>query len=145
MSKFAALASNLTDAFNMPILSPNTEAVLKDADGREAFISLLSSESEPGRKADRAYTLAKARKSHSGRNQVSLDDVDAFLDHQIEKLTVLTTGWHMVDLDGNFIDVPFSPQNARELWSDPGLEWLRMQAWTFVSAAANFMPRSSKT
>jgi hypothetical protein len=142
MSKFAALAVNVVDSFNMQIISPRDEMVLKDAAGREAFISFLSNDSEAGRKLDRAYQLAQARKKRNGRNA---EDDEDYIKLLVERLAALTTGWYLVDLDGNAIDVPFSPENAKELWSDPAMSWLRTQAAVFVNNAGNFMPRSSKS
>jgi hypothetical protein len=142
MSKFAALAANVSDAFSMPITSPLTEAVLKDSDDKEAFISFLSPDSEVGRKIDRAQSLQVMRKMRSGRN---LQDDDDLTEQQVDKLVALTAGWHLVDLDGKALDVPFSKDNAKELWTDPAMGWLRRQAWVFVNTAGNFIRRSSTT
>jgi hypothetical protein len=140
-SKFAALAANVSDAFNMPIISPLTEGVLKDGDGKEAYISLLSADSEAGRKIDRAQSTQAVRKLRSGRN---LQEDEDLTEGQIEKVIACTTGWYLVDLDGAPIDLPFSKENAKELWNDPGLAWLRRQAWVFINTAGNFIKRSSK-
>lgn len=142
MSKFAALAANVSDPFSMPIVSPLTEAVLKDKADKEAFILFLSPDSDAGRKIDRAQAQQAFRKMRSGRN---LQDDDDLTEQQVDKLVAITVGWHLVDLDGNALDVPFSKENARELWTDPAMSWLRRQAWVFVSTAANFIRRSSTT
>jgi hypothetical protein len=142
MSKFSALAANVSESFPMQIISPATDAVLKDRDGKEAFISFLSADSDAGRKIDRAQSLQVVRKMRSGRN-LQNDDED-LTEGQIEKLAALTTGWHLVDLDGEHLDVPFSPENARELFNDPGLSWLRRQAWVFVNTAGNFIKARSR-
>lgn len=140
-SKFAALAANVSDAFNMPVIHQHTDAVLKDKAGKEAYVALLSIDSDAGRAIDRAHNLAQMRSARSGRN---LKDNTDFTEQQIEQLVALTVGWHLVDLEGNPIDVPFSPENARELWNDPGMAWLRKQAWVFVNTAGNFIKGSSK-
>lgn len=140
-SKFAALAANVSDSFNMPIISPLTEGVLKDHEDKQAYISLLSADSDAGRKVDRAQSTQAVRKLRSGRN---LQDDEDLTEGQIEKLVALTTGWYLVDLDGNPLEVEFSPQNARELWNDPAMGWLRRQAWVFVNTAANFIKSSPR-
>jgi hypothetical protein len=142
MSKFSALASNTADAFNMQVISPLTDVALTDKDGKEAYVSLLSVDSEAGRKIDRAQSVAQMRKLRSGRN---LENDEDFTDKQIEALVALTVGWYLVDLEGNPIDVEFSEANARELWNDRGMAWLRKQAWVFVNTAGNFIKGSSKT
>lgn len=141
-SKFAALAANVAEAFNMPILHKDTEAVLKDQAGKEAYIALLSIDSEAGREIERSHNLAQVRQARSGRNLRNDRD---FTEQQIETLIALTAGWYLVDHDGNPIDVPFSPENAREFWHEPGLGHLRRQAWVFVNTAGNFIKASSKT
>jgi hypothetical protein len=139
--KFAALSVDVESAFNMPIISPKTDTPLKDSSGKEAFVSFLSADSEAGRKIDRAQSFQTIRRLRSGRN---LQDGEDLTKDQIDKLVALTTEWYLVDLEGEPIDVPFSKENARDLWSDPGMGWLQRQAWVFVSNAANFIKGSSK-
>lgn len=141
MSKFSALAADVASAMNMPIVSPLTDGILKDKSGKEAFVTLLSADSAEGRAVDRAQSNQTMRKIRSGRN---LADDEDLTEGQIEKLVALTTGWHLVDLKGDPIDVPFSVENARELWNDAGMSWLRRQAWVFVNTAGNFIKSPSK-
>lgn len=141
MSKFSALAADVQAAMNMPIVSPVTDGILKDKSGKEAFVSLLSADSAEGRAVDRAQSTQAMRKMRSGRN---LADDEDLTEGQIEKLIALTAGWYLVDLKGDAIDVEFSAANARELWNDPGMAWLRRQAWVFVNTAGNFIKSPSK-
>jgi len=143
MGKFSALATNTSDAFKMPIIDPLTDAVLTDKDGKQAFLSLLSADSDAGREIDRKQNLQQIRKLRSGRNLQ--DDGDDLTDGQIEKLVALTVGWYLVDpASGEALDVPFSKENAVEFYNDPGMAYLRKQAWVFVNTAGNFIKRSSK-
>lgn len=141
MSKFAALAADVASAFRMPVISPLTEEPIKDKEGKEAYVELLSADSEAGRKIDRVQSIAAVRKLRSGRN---LQDEDDLSEGQIDKLVALTVGWYLVDPDGNPMDVPFSERDARELWNAQGMAWLRRQAWVFVNTAGNFIKRPSK-
>lgn len=141
MSKFAALAADVSNAFPMKIVSPRSDAVLKDASGKDAFISLLSPDSEVGRRIDREQSQQVVRKLRAGR---TLGDDEDLNENEIAKLAALTVDWYLLDLDGNHLDVPFSMENARELWTDPAMGWLRRQAWVFVNSAGNFIKGSAK-
>ena len=54
-----------------------------------------------------------------------------------ELLAALTAGWHLVTLDGHPLDVPFSIENARELYAAPALAWLREQVDEFAADRGN--------
>ena len=60
-------------------------------------------------------------------------------------LAALTKGWKLVDLDGNPIDVPFSQENARELYALTAVAWLRDQVDEYIGDRANFSKASSKS
>jgi hypothetical protein len=51
----------------------------------------------------------------------------------------------LVDLSGNVIDIPFSQENARDLYSSAALSWLREQVDDFAGDRGNFSKASSKT
>ena len=59
------------------------------------------------------------------------------------RMAHLARGWHLVDFDGNVIDVPFSEANALELFSDHRMKWLQDQASIFHGDRANFPLRSA--
>lgn len=140
-SKFGGLTAKVSDAYKMPIISPETDQPLKDKDGKEAFIELLSADSEVGRRIDSARQAALTQRAMRGKITGAGDDS---LEQNIAKIAALTRGWYLVDLTGNPIDVPFSLQNAIELYSDPGSAWLYRQAFTAANEVANFIKRSSK-
>ncbi len=140
-SKFGGMAASVSETFKMPIISPLTDKPLKDKSGKEAFIELLSADSDVGRKLDREQQQALTQRAMRGNRAGVGDDA---LEQNILKLAALTRGWLLLDLDGHPIDVAFSPQNAVELYSDPGMGWLYRQAFTAAHEVANFIKRSSK-
>lgn len=141
MSKFAALEINTSDAFEMPIVDTLTGAVLTDKDGKQAHLLLLSVDSDAGEKVERQQNVRRVRKARSGRNL--MDEADDLTEAQLEYLVDLTVGWYLVDPDGNPLGVEFSKANAKELYTERGMFWLRRQAWAFVNTAGNFIKRSS--
>lgn len=54
-----------------------------------------------------------------------------------ELLVACTLGWEGMAMGGK--DYPFSPDNARALYSDPGYAWLREQVDRFIADRANFL------
>ena len=136
-SKFAGLALAVDAPARMTILHPVTRQPLRDSAGEEAWIDLLSADSAAARAHDRATIDAQIRAA--GRRRSS-EQMDAEL---TEKLAKLTTGWRLLTLDGDALDVPFSIADARTLYALPELMWLRGQVAEFVADLGNFRPAAS--
>lgn len=137
MSRFAALALATEEARRMPIRHPATGEVMKDADGTEAYLDLLSLSSAAAQKARAAI---QQKRMDAGVRRVTLDEAEA------EAMTVLaacTKGWHLVGLDGQAIAVPCDPAAAQELYTTPGLRFIADQATRFADTAGNYLPASS--
>lgn len=144
MSKFSALAANVAEPHRVELIDPITEDILRDKNGNAAYIDVLSMESEAGRAFDaeqRKRAFRSARKSRTG----TPDDIDPREENQ-QKLARLTKGWHLVDPSTREpIEVPCTPQNALELYSGSGLDWLFRQVLVEASNAGNFMKASGLT
>jgi hypothetical protein len=136
MSKFSGLALAVEKPQRMTILHPVTKKPLKDAKGNEAYLDLFSSDSDLARKHDR--TVVKNRLSGGGR-KITPEEIEAATP---DRLAALTAGWRLVDLTGLPIDVAFSHDNAKELFSDPAMTWLRESALIFTEDRGNFLPAS---
>lgn len=141
MSKFSGLALEVERPARMVIVHPTLNRPIVDGSGNEAWIDLNSSDSEAAHK----YQRATARRrldvaSRRGRAKVSPEQIEA---DAIDFLVAVTVGWSLVDLNGRVIDVECTPENARELYSDPGMNWLVEQVDQFVADRANFSPASS--
>lgn len=145
MSKFGNLSIATDKTSRMSIFLPNEIEPLLDQDGNEAYIDFLPWDSEPGRRFEQEQNRAVVSKSLRQRGRAELADSVNVIKDQAERLAVLATGWHLVDHDRSVIDLPFSRANVLELFTEPGMAWLRRQAWIFVSNEQNFMPRSSKS
>jgi hypothetical protein len=144
MSKFGSLAADVSKPFVVELIDPSTEDVIKDKDGKAAFIAVWSADSERGRlydKAKRKDLMLRIKKSRTGKV-----DPDDALEENMAKLAALTDSWHLVDrITGEVIDVPCSPENAADLYSPPGMGWLFVQPWLGANDAANFLPKPSKS
>lgn len=140
MSKFAALALPVEQPARMIIHHPVTQKPLCDEAGKQAFIDVWSADSETRRKFERAS--ANRRLARRARAKITAEEIEA---EQVALLVALTAGWHLVDLNGRAIEEPFTPDNARELYAEPAMAWLREQVDEFASDRANFAKASSTT
>lgn len=136
MGKFDALALPVEKAGRMTIVHPVSRQPLRTEAG-DAYIDLFSAESEVARKHQRA--VQRRRIAMRGRGKITPEEIEA---EAVELLSALTAGWSLAALDGSAIDVPFTQDNARELYADNGLSWLREQADEFVSDRGNFSKAS---
>jgi hypothetical protein len=146
MSKFGGLAVDVASTSRMEIILPGEIDPVTDEAGNVGYIEFLPWDSEPGRAFDREQNKEAVRKGFRQSSRAVLraeaENTDVVLD-QAKRLSVLAVGWHLVGPDR--IDVPFSKDNALELFSDATTAWLRRQAWVYVGNEANFMKRSSQT
>jgi hypothetical protein len=142
-SKFAALAADVSASFKTELRDPRTDLVLRDGDGNAAYIEVLSTDCERARdfeKGKRKELRQRIMRSRTG----TLDTSDQIEDN-IALLSILTVGWHLVDLRGEVIDIPCTPENAAELYSEPGLAYVFNAVWFAANSVANFLPAGSPT
>jgi len=139
-SKFASLSANVTEAYRMPILHPKTWLPIKDQEGKEAFVEVMSADSEVGRTFDREQAEAVSQRIFSGTLRSAPLNEES---RQIARLAALTRGWYLIDMAGVPIDFPFSRDNAIAFYSDPGVAWITRQVTAASNEIANFMPRLS--
>lgn len=139
MSKFGSLAPS-DKPFRVELLDDGKP--IKDKNGNVAYIDVYSSDGMIGRKFDkdeRASALDAARKGQT---------VDAFdpFERNIAKCAALTASWYLVDPDTQEpLDVPFSIENAKELYSLPLTTWIFVQPWGAANNHSNFIKRSAKS
>jgi len=138
MSKFSGLELEVDAPFRLILVHPFTRQPMRDPEGNPAYIDHYSSDSEIARKHQRA--VQRRRLNMRGRMKITPEELEA---ESIEILAALTAGWHLVDLKGNLIDLPFSQENARELYSNPAVGWLREQIDESTADRANFSQGSS--
>jgi hypothetical protein len=140
MNKFSGLELEVEAPFRLTLLHPVTRQPLRDGEGREAYIDHYSADSEIARKHQRA--VQRRRLAMRGRLKITPEELEA---EATEVLAALTAGWYLVDLKGNPIDLPFTPENARELYASPAVSWLREQIDESAADRANFSRGSSTT
>lgn len=142
-SKFAGLELAVDQPQRLILLHPNTRQPLRDKKGGEAWIDLYSADSEVARKHNRAIQRRLLNVSARGqRIKRTPEELEA---EALDLLVALTTGWHLVAMNGDPLDVPFSQENARELYGAPSMAWVREQVDEFAADRGNFSAPSSQS
>lgn len=140
-SKFAGLELAVDKPQRLTLLHPNTRQPLRDKKGEEAWIDLYSADSDVARKHNRAIQRRLLNVSARGqRIKRTPEELEA---EGLDLLVALTTGWRLVSLSGDHMDVPFTAENARELYGAPSMAWLREQVDEFAADRGNFSGASS--
>lgn len=138
MSKFSSLGSDVDVPKRMPIKDVHG-TVIRDEQGKEAYIDFLSADSEAGRLHNRAVTQSRLQ-LRSGQKPTAKQ----LEEEQVNLLVKLARGWYLVDpATKKPIDAPFSPEDARELFSDPTCVHIKDQGHEFVHERVNFSKASS--
>lgn len=138
MSKFKGMTVPVEKPARMVITHPTTLEPIVDADGKQAYLDLYSADSERARAYNRR--TSQKRLDMRGRAVISAASIES---ESFGLLAELTAGWYLLDLDGNPVDVPFTTQNARDLYAEPGMNWLRDQADAFAGSRVNFLKPSA--
>jgi hypothetical protein len=136
--KFSGLELEVNAPFRLTLVHPVTRQPMRDEEGNPAYVDHYSADSEIARKHQRV--LQRRRLAMRGRIKITPEELEG---EAVEILAALTAGWHLVDLKGNVIDLPFSQENARELYSNSAVSWLREQIDESTADRANFSQGSS--
>lgn len=115
---------NLLDQFRQPY---------RNGDGRTAWIELYGGDSEIARKHRAA--IQRKRLNMRGRGKITPEELIA---EDNELFAALTKAWDLV-----ITDLPFSKENARELYENTKVPHIREQVEEFVYDRSNFGRASS--
>lgn len=138
MSRFSGLALDVDKPGRLMLVNPVTRQPLRDGAGNEAWIDLYSSDSAAARTCMRAQS--RRRLNVRGRVRLTPEELEA---DSVELLAALTVDWRLLSLDGEHLDVPCTPENARELYAEAAVAWIREQVDEFVGDRSNFSKASS--
>jgi hypothetical protein len=138
MSKFSGLELEVEAPYRLTLLHPITRQPMRDVEGKIAYIDHYSQDSEIARKHQR--TVQRRRLAMRGRLKITPEELEG---EAVDILAALTVGWYLVDLKGNPIDLDFSQDNARELYSNPAVGWLREQLDESTADRGTFSKGSS--
>lgn len=139
MSKFSGFDLEVDQPSRMVINHPETGQPLRDADGNEAWIDLLS--------ADSAKAQAYERKVTQSRLSQRLQQITAeqLFAENIARYANRFVAWQLIDLKGNRVDEPCTEKNAAEFIGSGGEKnWLREQVEAFYATRTNFTRGLSK-
>ena len=129
-----ALAVDDSNAVPITILHPKTRQPLRDAAGKEAFISVVSLDSPEVQKVQKA-ALNKRLKMR-GRVTMTADELEA---ERAEALVAATKDWYLVGLDGSPLDAPLNDTTARTIYSDLRFSWITEQVSEALDDRATFL------
>jgi hypothetical protein len=138
MNKFAGLELEVETAFRLVLVHPVTRQPIRNGAGDPAYIDHYSADSEIARKHQRA--IQRRRLAMRGRMKITPEELEA---EAVDILAALTVDWRLIDLKGNVIDLPFSQENARELYANPAVGWLREQIDESTADRGNFSQGSA--
>ena len=132
-SKFAGLSLEAEQPRRMTILHPATRQPLPNA-----WIDLHPSWGQRARDHERAVLDRRLA-------EPSVKPTSALIEEQSSaRLAALTSAWSLTTLDGKPLDVACTPDNARALYAEPGMAWLRAQVIEFIDAPGNWLPGNAK-
>jgi hypothetical protein len=136
MSKFAGLALETEKPFRVLLRRPDDGAPVRDMQGVQAYIDVLSLDS---RKANELE-----RKAIDKRLSGEKATAEALEEAGDERLAALTVGWYLVGLNRAPLELPFSTANALEMYADPACDWIREQVAVGAGMRKNFTPAPPK-
>lgn len=117
-------------------------------------ISVLGSDSEAYRNLLRKQQNRRleAAAKNRGMRKGSTVTAEALEEESLDLLIACTVGWETVEKDAKGADVsrpeiemdegewlPCTPENARRVYADPGLAWLREQVDAEIADRSNFL------
>jgi hypothetical protein len=135
----SALSIEVDKPRRMPLLHFETGLPLVDANGNPAWVDVYSNDSEIVRRHDREV-LRRIFKAQRQRTVTMTPEENEA--NQVDVLVKLTAGWFLLTPSGQPIEFPFTPENARRLYSSPSTNWIRQQVDEFSKERGNFMQAS---
>lgn len=140
MAKLEDLELQVDTPSRMVILSPRDSLPMKDKEGKEAYVDVYSSDSEVARKFRTEIKTSRLRlRNPNALNGEKLESED------IELLAALTSGWYLVNFEGEPIDLDCTRDNARKVYAKGSMAWLKDQVDQHAGNRANFSRASSQT
>ena len=121
------------ETFKVEITHPATGQVIRDKDGKAAFIEVYSANSE--RAQEWLRTEFKRRERIKGFK--STPEVDREVNDRF--LAYLTAGWNLFHVKTGK-PIPFSADAAFDLYASPGDNFIRRQVNEAAQEAGNFFP-----
>lgn len=135
----------------MEVISPHTGTVMKDRNGKAAYIDLYSANS--GRTEDTRRDLFDDHQRRKKRNASGEQTYDEAKERRAHFLAQLIDGWYLMDFDGvpftdvvNNVEVPLPAtyEYKMEMLTDPGMQWLIDQIDEAAGKDANFMKKPKR-
>lgn len=123
----------LSDHYDMPLRHPATDEPLTMSDGAAMWIRVASNDSTEFKQLQSRYRNETLRNPNK---KLTAEKEDA---RMTEFLVVCTKDWLIEGKNGK---VKFTPDAARELYTDPKKPWIRNQVTVAVFNDVNFLGES---
>ena len=128
MSLFDALSLKVETPHRVLLLLPNGEE-WKDADGKQAYIDVLSTDSDKNAEASREISDRRMNgEEFSGEAEMRA------------RLPFLTCGWYLLNFAGQMVSDTYSLEAARDLYSGRARDFITRQVVAGAFNPSNFMP-----
>ena len=122
----------------MTVLHPATRSPWGEAEGRVACIRLLGLDSDILKKVQRDLENRTLMQMQKGGQKSGGAITSAHMrERQLDLIVAATVDWKNIDWQGTS-DVPCSPLKAREIYSNPKMDWLRRDVDNFIASPINF-------
>jgi len=118
----------------MQLHDPRTDEVVTNTEGKPVRIRLVGVDSPRFRNKQQEYMNRRLN-----RNKLKIGTAEQLESERIELLVACTIGWEGMIRNGQ--DWPFSAENARLLYSEPSLKWIRDAVDEFVGERSNFLSK----
>ena len=138
MNTLDSMALNAETPTKVVLINPATDTPIRDKDGKDAYLMMMSADSKVAQDHRRKATTKQLKKRD--RTKTTAEEVE---ESNIELLAALTTGWYLVNFDGEPVEYEFSVGNARALYSRSDFTWIKEQADAGAGDRGNFMKAKS--
>jgi hypothetical protein len=129
----------VSKAARMELKHPVTDAVIRDKEGKAAYIDLYSADDPVADDVRRELyddVMAPQSKRNKNKPRLTMEEARA---SQAKLLACLTENWYLVDpRTGDPLNIPFSFEKAIEIYGDQRVAWIKEQADDFANDRANF-------
>lgn len=124
--KFDGLGLAVETPAKALLTHPINQTALVDADGKQAYVEILSYDSREAQQLAQAATNRRIKvRGGAGTVRLTAEELEQ---ERVDVLAALTRGWYLLSLDGTPIaDATFTTANARELYAHPSTRWIREQ------------------
>lgn len=132
------------DTATLRLLDPDgREMYFEDENGQKKYITITLKRGDSAEVQKFRNKILNARlRSVAHTGKMKFRDVELVQDEATDILVFCTVSWENVGLSG--VELPCTPENARRLYDDASLSFIRKQVDEFITDDGNFLGNSSR-